>query len=359
MALSARIKARMDALKLVPRKDALKAFGANLARQGRCDEALVPLWAEALRHLYPKLLETKYPELPVANGEVLPIDRSIPPSMEQWVQHRIDHVGFASWIDDDGHLAPNGASKITRQTGEMAEMGHKWDVRIFDLERAAEAGMDLEATKGRNAKRVVDVKVQWHWLFGDPEKDIQGLCTHPNITRTMAPLNAGATSRLPENKTNDEIAADFALLINTVPRQTIRAEHVATVYVSLGLMQLMQDRRLGEGDGYASLWDWIVNRYKGDETGQGKVSFRILDECEAANRKHPEYKTDTSGIEGDFMIAIPANDVEQDAFIMSRPFTNRPPQERDFVVTHLVHAKIGGFRTSRPLAFHMVYFGTT
>jgi hypothetical protein len=239
-------------------------------------------------------------------------------------------------------------------------MGHEWDMTIFDLERAAYAGMPLSNMKQNNAKRTHDAKTNYVWLFGESAKNLPGLCNHPNIPVTLAPLNVGATSRLWANKTVDEIAADLALLIDQVPTNTIRAHHVAKVFFPLGLVQELKNRRLGAGDGFASVWDWMRVRYEGaDATGQPKVEFHVLNECTAANRLDPKTGTDTSGMVGDFLLAIPADDKDSLAFIRARPYTQRPPQELKLKMVHQTHSKIGGVKMQQPLALHRLDFGLT
>lgn len=345
------------ALALIPRRDAYGDVEAVARERGRMD--LAPLWIDKLRYTAAELLELEYPELPAAMGQILPIDNSPSPEQVEWSYWQIERFGYASWIDDDGKIAPNGAAKFREFNGRFASMGHNWDVNIEDLERASASGYSIESIRGETARRAHEAKAHWTWLMGDSEVNLHGLCTHPNIRRVNAPLNAGNTSRLWPNKSDDEILADLALLIDTVAIQTLRAEYVATVYMPHAYFLELKNRILGTGDGGISLWDWVKRQYSGDDSGQGKVEFKILNECTAANRVNPEQLSDTSGIVGDFMIALPANDKKKDAFFRSRPFTVEPPQRHGFNLSHYTRSRIGGFRTSRPLAFHIMYFGLT
>lgn len=355
--------ARMEAaakLALVPRLDALQAIAGEVARKGRCDAQLAPIWAEKLRFTYKKTLETKYPEYTAANGDVLPIDTSVDPADLEWEYFTIDQQGWADWIDDDGDFMPSGTLTATRKTGRMENMGHEWSVTIFDLEKAAKANLQLSTLKSKNAKRTHDAKTNWTWLFGDSGKGLPGLCNHPNISVSLAAQNAGATSRLWENKTNAEIVADINLLIDTVPQQTIEQHHVAKVLMPAKLIRLCRNRRLATTDGsMTSLWSYIKDLYSGDDSGQGKVTFKQLNECDGARRLHPKSNTDTSGLSGDFLLALPAENMDELAFIRARPFTQRPPEEHRLKMLHLTHSKIGGCKVQYPLSVHRLDFGTT
>ncbi len=357
---AAAAQARADDLCIVPRKDTLDAICSAVVerQQGRIDDELAPIWAEKLRHTYTKVLEIEYPEMIAEAGKILSIDTSVPPSALEWEYFQIDQSGYADWIDDDGQEAPSSATKASRFTGKMAEMGHRWSLTVFDLERAAAAGLKLSSMKPAAAKKYHARKTNWTWLFGDRAKGMLGLCNHPNIPRAVAAQNAGATSRLWANKTNAEILADLATLINSVPVTTIRQHYIAPVYMPLNLQQLLMDRELSTSrDGsLTNLWEYIMKRYAGDETGQGKVSFRILNESEARLRVNPVTQVDDSDIEGDFLLACPPQS-EDNQFIRARPYTQRPPQERDLVMHHMTHSKVGGARIQHPLAFNVMTFG--
>jgi hypothetical protein len=363
MTITKHMQERLDSLQIVPRLDILQAIAQRIAAEGRCDEQLAPIWAEKLRYTYTKVLETIYPEYAAANGDVLPIDTSVPPADLTWEYYMVNQAGYADWIDDDGHVMPSGSVSATRHVGRTDEMGHRWDETVFELERAAKANTPISAMKAANAKRVHDAKTNWVWLFGDSEKDLPGLCNHPNIPVTLAAAAAGGTnSRLwGVDKTIDEIAADVSLLIDTVATNTIGAYHAVTVFMPRTLFHILRNFRLGAGDGFSSLLEYIKDRYKGDdsESGsqQGRVAFRILNETQATLRLNPRTQTDTSTIAGDFLLALPTPNKDELAFIRSRPFTQRPPQERDLVMYHMTHSKIGGCKMTQPLAVHRLDFG--
>lgn len=357
----ATILALAASMALVPRKDAMEAAAVEAAKRAGFDEQLAPIWGEKLRFNYTQVQEIEYADLAAEHGDVLPIDTSVPPHATEWSYTVIDHHGHADWIDDDGDVMPNSAMTTKRFTGTCHEIGHRWDVNFFDLERAAAADLPIETTKRNASRRYHAEMTNWVWLFGDPEKELPGLVTHPNITQTLAPLNAGAASRLWANKSNEEIAADVAILIDSIPVVTVRKHYATKVFLPLQLVQLMRNRTVGSGDGtrFTSLWDQIKERYKGDDTGQGKVEFRVLNECSAAWRSNPKTQTDSSGIDGDFIIALPNATKDDLAFIRARPFTSRPPQEDGFKVKNPTHSKVGGCKNKVPLACHVMRFGTT
>lgn len=358
MKISTQLREVMDSLQVIPRMDRLEVVCIDACRRNGYDEQLAPIWAEKLRFTYAKVFETKYPEYMAANGDVLPID-TIDAAATEWEYYLVDQAGYADWIDDDGHVAPSGAIKARRFTGPTHELGHRWDMTVFDLERAAKSGLQLSSMKQKNAKRTHDAATNWVWLFGDSSKNLPGLCNHPNIQITVAPLKAtpGTVRVWDSNATNDEIASDVSLLIDTVAESTLEAYHAAKVYMPPALFRVLRNRVLpSTASGFASLLQLLQDRYKGDETGQGKVTFHTLNECDGSRRLNPKTGSDDSGITGDFLLALPPDNKDELAFVRARPYTQRPPQERDLIMHHLTHSKIGGCKCQIPLAVHRLDF---
>lgn len=351
----------MGRIEPVPRIDTMVMVLTDVCRRYGKDTQFAPVWAEKLRFSYTKVFETKYPEYAAANGDVLPIDTSVPPGANEWEYFLVDQAGFADWIDDDGTIMPSGSLQARRFTGQMAEMGHKYDVTVFELERATFAGIQISTMKQSNARKVHEAKTNWTWLFGDVPKALPGLVNHPNITVTLAPTAAAAPfgdnrDRLIENKTNDEVLADIETLVETIPRQTIRAHFAARVYMPYADISHLKRRRLGAGDGNLSLWDFIRSNYSADGEDTPAIEFQTLNECDGTFRREPVSEADQSGIAGRFWLAIPSPNKDELAFIRARPYTQRPPQERDLKMVHITHSKVGGCKNQIPLAVHRLDF---
>ena len=345
-----------DRLNLVPRMDALVSLCAGVLDRKSMDAQLAPIWAEKLRHTYTKVLEIKYPELGAANGDMLPIDTSVAPADLSWEYFSIDQAGYADWIDDEGNVTASGTMTATRHVGSTAELGHGYNVTVFDVERAQASGLKLMQLKQQHARKYHDSFANWVWMFGDVAKDLPGLCNHPNIPNVAT--STGGSGDHFSVKTVDEIAADIALIVDAVAEDTIGAYYVTKLYFPRAMAHRMRNLRLGSGDGFASLWDWMKDRYSGDETGQPSIEFKILNEATGTTRRQPKTGTDTSGITGDFVFATGSTTPEEAAFIRARPFTQPAPQERDFVLHHLTNSKIGGCKMQAPLAFRRMDYGS-
>lgn len=345
----------LDAALAMARADAaaIKAFAQQLAGLGRCDASLAPIWAEKLRHVFPKIVETLYPDLPVASGEVLPVDSSVDPADIVWEYYMVDSGASMDWIDDDGSIMPSAYVKASRHTGNMAEFGGGYEYTIMELERNAKSNVPLNTIKASAVKRAHDEFVQRKWLFGDMAKSMPGLLTHPNIPMSLAAAGA-STSRHWDAKTGDELIADMIALIDAIPEQSMEQHHAATVYMPFGMIRKLRSLYIASTDsGAVSYWDRLLKLYAGDDSGQGKVVFRGLNECQASRRP----TSDPFPFGGDIAFALPAPNADELAFVRARGLTQRPPQEQDFKVKIVSHAKIGGVKVVRPLAVHILCFG--
>lgn len=342
------------------RADSIRACSERAVSKFSCDAQAAPIWADQLIHTFSKIERKIYPDLVACNGGVLPIDRSVSPAKRTWTYYMVDSGGFYGWIDDDGDIMHSAFVTAEAFEGRHAEHGGGYHYTIFDLETFADAGMvSLPTELAAADKRACDEHTEWVWMCGDGGKDLPGLLTHPNIPKPLARQNAGNTSRLFVNKTDDEILRDFVDLIDSIPQASLEAHHAAKVFMPFAFIREMRKRFVAAtASGTISLWDKLKALYSGDDSGQGKVTFAGLNMCEAARRLNPATGTDTSGISGDVMLALPADDVDALCFIESRGYTQLPPQEENFKIKVLTHAKIGGVKCVRPLSAAMMVFGT-
>ncbi len=344
------MNAPIDTLGLVPRKDTLTGLVSSWYRDGkitRCDDSVAPIMVEKLRYTYAQVYEIKYRNLKAANGEVLGFDTSPDPADDSYRYEVLDYAGYADWIGDDGTVMGEGSMQLTPHLGFMHEIGHKFSFTVFDLERAAKDGRQLPSVRQRVAKRAHDEKHNWTWLFGDPDKQLHGLFTHPNIQIVQAPVASSAVhsdnrDRLIENKTVDEILADVASMVDLVPETTNEELMVRKIMMPRVDVSVLKHRRVGAGDGTLTIWQLIQSMYP-------DVEFMVLPECDATKRINPKTGVNDSSVAGRCWIAVPDAPVDECGFVLTRPFTQRAPQEQDLKISTITHSKIGGFKCVVPL----------
>jgi len=345
-------RATIDSLGLIPRADVLDRFVRKLDADGkytniRFDDSVAPIMVEALRYNYSRVYEEQYAELKAAMGMVCPIDSSPSPADDSYKYDVIDVGGYVDWIGDDGTIMSEGFATMRSHLGFMAEAGGKISYTVFDLERAAASGRQLEPMRMRAERRKHEAKHNWVWLFGDPEKQLHGLFTHPNIQVVLAPLASTAVhsdqrDRLIQNKTLDEILADIETIVETPYLTTKGAVRVRKVFMSPADMSTLRRRRDGTGTQSVTFLSIIQAMYP-------NVEFDELFECDPDNRLNPKTGINDSGLSGQCWIAVPDLPADECGFVMARPFTQRAPQEVDLKITSITHSKIGGFKCLQPL----------
>lgn len=344
------MNAQIETGDLVPRKDTLTGLVASWISGGkfeRVDAAVAPIMVEKLRHTYARIYETQYRDLLAAQGMVLGFDTSPDPADDSYRYEVLDFAGYADWIGDDGQVMGSGSMQLTPHLGFMHEIGHSFEFTVFDLERAAKDGRNLPSVRQRAAFRAHQEKHNWVWLFGDPDKEIHGLFTHPNIQVVQAPLAGTAThsdnrDRLVENKSVDEIIADVAAMVDLVPETTNEALQLKKIMMPRVDVNVLKHRRVGSGDGTLTIWQLIQSMFP-------EIEFMVLPECDATKRLNPKTGVNDSSVAGRCWIGVPDAPVDECGFVLTRPFTQRAPQERDLQVKTITHSKIGGFKCIVPL----------
>jgi len=346
------MNAKIETGGLVPRKDTLTGLVASWIHDGlseRMDDSVAPIAVEALRFNYAQIYEETYGQFKAAMGEVLGFDTSPSPGHDTYKYEVMDYAGYADWIGDDGEVMGEGSMQLTSHIGFMHEIGHEFTFTIFDLERAALDGKQLPATRQSIARKTHEHLHNWVWLFGDQDKQIHGLFTHPNIQVVLAPEASTAVQndqrdRLIVNKTADEILADVALMVDLVPETTNEGLRVRKIFMPREDINVMKHRRASTsgGDGTLTVWQLVQSLYS-------DIEFDVLPECDSAKRLDPRTGTNTSNLSGRCWIAVPDAPADQCGFVLSRPFTQRPPQADRLKVTTITHSKIGGFKCIVPL----------
>jgi len=133
-----------------------------------------------------------------------------------------------------GGVQPAGKSFIGPKATEIGNVGIDMERKtaatfvwaeavqktVIELAQAAKLGRNLDATllDALNMKKNVDTQNQVY--TGDVLQNIKGLVNSTLITATDVALNAGATSRLWINKTDDEILQDLNTLLTAAWAQT-------------------------------------------------------------------------------------------------------------------------------------------
>jgi hypothetical protein len=286
----------------------------------------------------------EFPDLTMANGDVIPINRSIRPGVMSYEYYVYEPVGFArimnSYADTD---IPKVGVKGSLSTGKVVETATFFGWSVGEMETAQETGFALQSASAEANKRAHQQLWNTVGWFGDESHGIRGLLTHPNITRLLAPFKAGgsvAADRLWANKTFDEVAADFAALVNTSRTTTNGIEQVTDIYLPGGIADALSWRILSTANGSNfTMWNWLEENSR--RQGVTIHSDYILN---AANHADvPEFV----GLN----VAVAYNrNASKAELVVPLDYTQYPPQWEKLDYNTYTRSKCGGALVRFPLS---------
>lgn len=287
--------------------------------------------------------DKEFPAFRMANGDYLPFDNEVDTGAETYVYYTYEPIGIAkilnTYADKDIPMVRIAGKANTGNTVAQA-IGMEWDIQ--QIRRAAFAKKDI-TTRHKNACKLGHVQV-WENLcwVGSAAHGIFGLLTHPNITHTFAPLNAGATSTLWANKTFEEVIKDFATLINTPSNLTNKIEVVDTVILPSNAWADLNARSVSASNGSnISIAGWLQATYK-------NVTFLDDPFLQAENHADTEFA-------GKAIAVAYKKDPDKVSIVMPQDFEILEPEKRDLMIRSMTHSRHGGVLLTAPLSVHVLH----
>jgi len=127
-----------------------------------------------------RVYETKYPEIRYRG--LVPVDTTGPEWVKSVTYFSLDGVGQADWLNAGADDVPKAEllRNKTETTVQMAGIGYGWNVE--ELAQAQQLGIDLNASKGRMARRAAEEKTDKVAFFGDAQKGFTGITNNPDVT---------------------------------------------------------------------------------------------------------------------------------------------------------------------------------
>lgn len=309
----------------------LVAFGKQCPTGTIRTDADATNFARMVEYQYAETYDIEYPELDMANGDILPIDRSVPAGAKTFVYYTYGGTGLAAVLNT---YAANSIPTVGRQakatTGTLHDMALAYVVNISDLEAAAMTGDRLQEGLGDATKRghmLMRDQIGW---FGYPSLGLYGLLTHPNTTQLVA---TAAWS----SATYDQVLADVGSLINTPNNLSNGIEVVNTLAFPLAVANNLGARNINtanpNGD---SFWTALQKAFP-------RVRFITSIMLDAANHAGTDYATKN--------VVVAFNNAPRKAsLIIPKDFTILPPQWAALEMRVFTHSKIGGVKIPYPLS---------
>lgn len=292
--------------------------------------------ARQLEYVYAKAYEEEFPELRMAAGDIIPIDRSVPDGAKTFIYYLYTGSGIAKFASGYGTelsiVSVQGASVV----GQVAEMENGYAYTRKDLRAAGMAGDNLDGRLSTHARRAHEELLNDTGMWGREDLGLPGFANHPNMNVVKSPANGTASSRHWADKDNDLILEDISTLIDTTNELTFGKRTVNRVEFTREITRLLKRRRLtdGSGDGYVTLWKFIQENHEG-------VTFGILNELSASLSK--------GNLTEDAALAFVGGNADLVSLVVPMDFTQNSPQESGNTIMIPCESSTGGVKMPEPL----------
>lgn len=310
------------------------AVGSNVRTTIHNDADQLAFLAQQLEHIYAGLYEQEYPELAMANGDVIPLDRSVPPGAETFGYYVYAGGGVAQWASSysTGSDMPRTVIAGAKVEGRVQSMELGYGYTQRDVRNAAFAGLPLDRMLATPCREGHARKLNTAGSFGSEEHGIPGYYTHPNITVIDVITQSGPTT-LWASKTIDQRLADIALGINTLDDVSNGMRLCNFVGLSPALHRMLVQTRMGAGDGTLTMMQFLEATYRG-------VTWKRINEL-AASKSGGHLDTDA--------IIFACIDPRWVGLVVPMDFVQYPPQLRGLTVEIPCESSTGGVRLVEPL----------
>lgn len=295
------------------------------------DAPSIPVFAQALEYIYSETYKVEYANLPMANGEVLPLDNSVPNYVEVW-KYRTFQSGGAAKIG-----TTYAAGSIPRVSvggeefeGHVAAVLNAFGYSLQDMRvlAAIEGGGQLEQMYPEAARRAheeIQERVGW---WGDQQHKLTGLLTHPLVPVEYAPVGALNSTNW-ESKSFDEVFADILYLADASEERTFGREVVTDIYLPRDVKRVLLTKRI-END---------KQTLKAHIEENLDVTIHFVDQL---NADHPDNPTGVG-----IAVAI-KKDKSAAALVTPQPFELLDPQWHGLEWVTICHSRIGGVKIPKP-----------
>ena len=307
---------------------------------GREDAADLPYASQQLEHIFSVAVEAQYPDLGFAleSDPILPWNREVRAGSRTWTQWIYDGAGEAVFcaLAGDGDI-PYVTVLGTAVTGQVENFAAGYGYSRRELRGAAVAGDNLDARKGKIAKRAHAELLHFTAAWGREDLNLRGLFNHPNIAVLDASTKtAGGTAWTAATPT--EIIADVNALIHSVPNGSHGLYKVTDVLMPGAKLRAISVLQLSSGsDGMTTtVLEFLMKAHPG-------VRFRECDDLLAVDSQ--------GNLEVDAMFAyIKGGEFGPELVVPGGMFFEQYPIQEDGLDLKVpCESEIGGVKLEHPL----------
>lgn len=228
----------------------------NIYTQDAQQKALAFLLTQATL-IEPQVYAMQYAE--IQYQDLIPVDTSAPDWIQSITYFSSDAVGQAAWFSGKAQDVPN--VELTREklsTGvSMAALGYRYDLE--ELGTAQLLGMNLNADKAIQARRISEEFIDGVAFVGDTSKGLKGLTNNASVTATQAPADGTGSSRAFADKTADFVMRDINAQLTGIGTDTLYSELADTILLPYSVLQDLSSRRI-DSTNQTTILEWIAEK---------------------------------------------------------------------------------------------------
>jgi hypothetical protein len=301
------------------------------------DDSQMLMSRDALASVMAKVLYKQYPELKLANGKIIPIDRTSDgviygvSGTEIYEVVQLDYIGCMEIISDYSKGGPSADVVASRAFITVKMFGGQVNFSILEIIRVASSGLSLPDEKLKSLRYAFMKYLNAVGYHGDARGGLQGLLTLSGTTNYVVPtaVDFGTSA--------DYLTSILADIAAKIPEVTNGIENPTRLVTPLRLKEIaMSSYRTGVE---ISVYEEFVNR----EQKAGRITDWVTDE-------HLRYA------DGGRSICLLVHDeIDKLALKVPQDFTMLDAQMDNFSYTVLAFGTTAGVVSSAPASVMKIY----
>lgn len=292
--------------------------------ESRNDSFETAVFARQLEYIYTRTSDVLYPEFKART--FIPLDSSVPSAASTYTYRQFDEVGFAALLTNYADNIPDVTTFGKEFTAPIHGMGVGYSYSVQDIRRAQMAGMPLEESLNRIAKRAVEAKIDQMAAFGDTKVGTTGFLNNANVPLVTPITGSWATA------TADQIVADLDKLVNSIVTGSNGIHMPDTLLFDIASFTKLNGMQRSVASDVTIL-RWYLNN---------NAFIKNIDHWYLLS------KADAAGTGPRVVCYQRSPDVL--ALVIPQEFEQFPPQVKNLSFFVPCHARIGGVKIPYPLA---------
>lgn len=175
---------------------------------------------------------------------LFPISSQLPPGATELTWRSWQGYGLAKFIADYAKDFPRCDIGGSEQSRRVHDIGSSYGYSIKEIQRAAFAGVPLDAKRAAACRRAIDEKLNDIALNGDTNHNIPGFFAYPGATTYTVPATGTGVTKTWSTKTSDQILTDLYGVLNAISDATLGKEEGNMILLPKTQYDLIRQKRL-------------------------------------------------------------------------------------------------------------------